>query len=260
MLTDWFDLPLGPLFIVVGAPYVLAAVLIYWFSHCRPFHSKVQTLAGVVAPFFGSVGILFGLLTGFLANDISDRNRQAARAILAEADGLRAVQTLSIASITDMSTIRDALHVYAESVLKDEWPRMVDDGRSVKTEIAFADLLKRVSDPTIARSAGQTVHTALLNGVARIGSARTDRLALSDDRTSQFKWLTVFILGIITQIALGVVHLEKPRAQVTALTIFSFAAIVTLTLIATQEHPFAGAVQVSPAPLQNFLESISAKT
>jgi len=260
MLNNWFDLPLGLLFIVVAIPYVLAAAIIYWSSQCRPFRGKVQTLSGVVAPFFASVGLLFGLLTGFLANDISDRNRQAARALLTEADGLHTVQTLSIASATDMSAIRDALHAYAESVLKDEWPRMADDGRAVKTELAFTELLKQVSDPAIARTAGQAVHTALLNGVARIGSARTDRLALSDDRTNKYKWLTVFVLGIITQVALGLVHLDKPRAQVTALTVFSFAVIVTLTLIATQEHPFAGAVQVSPAPLQNFLDSIAIKT
>jgi len=260
MLSSWFDLPLGPLFAVVATPYALAALIIYWASQCRPFRTKVQMLTGVVAPFFGSVGLLFGLLTGFLAADISDRNRQAARALLAEADGLHTVQTLSLASITDMSAIRDALHAYAESVLKDEWPHMVDEGRSIKTELAFTNLLKQVSDPSIARSAGQAVHTALLNGVARTGSARTDRLALSDDRTNQYKWLTVILLGIITQVAIGLVHLDKPRAQIASLAVFSFAVIVTLTLLAAQEHPFAGVVQVPATAIQNFLDSISVKT
>ena len=96
------------LLIVVAIPYVLAAFIIYWSSQCRPFRARVQTLTGIVAPFFGSVGILFGLLTGFLANDISDRNRQAARALLAEADGLHTVQTLSIASAASGRTLRSA--------------------------------------------------------------------------------------------------------------------------------------------------------
>ncbi|WP_456720493.1 MULTISPECIES: bestrophin-like domain [unclassified Bradyrhizobium] len=39
----------------------------------------------MVAPFFGTVGVLFAFLTGFLANDITGRNRQAARAVNSEA-------------------------------------------------------------------------------------------------------------------------------------------------------------------------------
>lgn len=103
------------------------------------------------------------------------------------------------------------------------------------------------------------MHKALLNGVARIGSARSDRLALAEDRTNHLKWLTVILLGVITQIAVAVVHLDKPRAQAAALTIFSFAVIVTLTLIAAQEQPFAGAVQISAAPIENFLDTAAPK-
>jgi len=255
MLHRLFDLPLAGIFAAMAIPYMLSALVIWWISQRPPLGKRVQTLTGVVAPFFGSVAILFALLTGFLASDISDRNRQASRVMLAEMDSLHTTQTLSVASIGDMAAIREALRVYAQSVVKDEWPHM-EEGRSPKTEAAFGELLRKVSDPAIARDSGQAVNTALLAAVARLGSARSDRMALAEDKTNELKWLTVLILGIITQISIGLVQLDKPRAQAAALTVFSSAVIVALTLIAAQEEPYSGIVRVSPAPIADFSDSL----
>jgi hypothetical protein len=255
MLHGLFDLPLGGIFAAVAAPYVLSAFVIFWASHRSRMQGKVQSLAGIVAPFFGSVAILFGLLTGFLASDISDRNRAATRAMLAESDGLYTTQMLSTASAGDMAAVREALRAYAQSILKDEWPNMEEDGRSLKTEAAFGELLRRVSDPAIAKQSGQAVHSALLASVARLGSARSDRLALSEDRTNGLKWLTVLLLGTITQISIAIVHLEKPRAQAASLAVFSSAVIIALTLIAAQELPYSGPVQISPTQISDFLNT-----
>jgi len=259
MLALWFNLPLGWLMPVTAAIYGAVAALIWWITFRSPLRTAIQSLTGVVAPFFGAVALLFGLLLGFLASDISDRNRAATRALMSEADALRAVQTLSVAAATDMSGIRDALRAYTQSMLKDEWPTMVEDGRSATTEAAFGELLRRVSDPAIGRDAGQAVAAALLAGVARIGSARSDRLALAEDHTNELKWLTVLILGIITQVAIALVHIERSRAQAAALTVFTVALVAALSLVAEQEQPFAGAVQVSPAPIASVLALIAPK-
>jgi hypothetical protein len=61
----------------------------------------------------------------------------------------------------------------------------------------------------------------------------------------------------MTQIAIGAVHLERYRAHIAALTIFTIAAIVSLALIAIQEDPFNGSVVVSPQPLEKVLKTLS---
>jgi len=257
-MDTWFNLPIAGLFTVLAIPYGLIACAIYWIVFRSRLRPIAQSLGGIVPPFIGTVGILFGLLTGFLANDIGDRNKQAARAVLAEANGLRDAHTLSLASYSDMTNIRAALRVYARSALADEWPQITEAGRAAKTEAAFGELLREVSNPNIPRVAGQAVHSALMNAVSRVGIARSERLALGGDQTNGIKWITVFVLGALTQIAIGLVHLERPRAQLAALALFSIAVVVVLGLIAMQEQPFAGAVQVSSAPLQEFLETVSA--
>jgi hypothetical protein len=49
------------------------------------------------------------------------------------------------------------------------------------------------------------------------------------------------------------VHLEKPRAMLAALTVFSTGAIVALGMIALQEDPFGGVFHVSSAPIERLL-------
>jgi hypothetical protein len=252
MMKAWLDLPALGIFAALCMLYYGAVLGLAGLTFRSPLARSVQSLAGVVAPFFSCVAILFGLLTGFLANDIGDRNRQALRAVQTEAGELRNIYTLSVASATDMQDIRVALKDYARSAVHEEWPEMVEAGSSPKTNAAYDTLLREISDPAITKGASAAVHAALLGSAVRVGTARTDRLGLSSDHTNDLKWISVLILGVITQIALALVHLERPRAMLAALTVFSTAAIVALGLIALQEHPFQGTFQVSPAPLERL--------
>ena len=128
-----------------------------------------------------------------------------------------------------------------------EWPDVP------RTDAAYDNLLREVSDPSITRDASGAVHAALLGAAIRAGTARNNRLSLAGDRTNELKWISVLLLGVITQIGLMLVHLDNARAMLTALTVFATAAIVALGLIGLQEHPFNGAFQVSPAPLERLL-------
>lgn len=192
----------------------------------------------MVAPFFGVVGILFALLTGFLASDIADRNRQATRALQSEAAELRNVFTLSVASASDMRGIRAAWTAYVKATVGEEWQAMTIGHGAGSADAAYDALLREVSDPKITVDASGAVHSALLNAAVRVDTARSERLALASDSASALKWEIVLILGVMTQIAIGAVHLQKRASHIAALTIFSVSAVIALGLIALQEHPF----------------------
>ena len=257
MISAWLDLPTVALFAVLILFYGSITALIVWLTAVSPLRAWIQSLSGVVAPFFAASSVLFALLTGFLASDVGDRNRQAWQSVNRESTAALTAYTLSIASTSDMTAIRTALRDYLQSVVKDEWRSMADNGASPKTDVAFAALLRQVSDPAIATSAGQSVHNALLGAVVRIGEARSVRLSLSSDRTNDVKWMLVLILGVITQVSLAVVHLERTRAQLTAIVLFSIAATVALGLIALQEQPFDGPLRIYPEPIETALKSMT---
>jgi len=251
MISAWLDLPTFGTFATLALLYYGFAIALVALVFASPLAAPIARLTGVVAPFFSSVAVLFGLLTGFLGYDIAERNRQATRAVQAEAGELQNVYTLSVASVTDMHKIRIALNRYVDSVLRDEWPT-VNGASAPATNAAYDELLGEISDPSITRDASAAVHVAMLSAAVRVGTARNTRLSLSTDRTSDLKWISVLILGLITQVALALVHLDKPRAMLAALTTFATGAIVALGLIALQEDPFGGVFRVSSLPLERL--------
>ncbi|MCW3476639.1 bestrophin-like domain [Limobrevibacterium gyesilva] len=258
MIEFWLGLPGVLIFAALFVFYAATAAAMSWVAFGSPWRVATQSLKGIVGPFFASVGILFALQTGFLGNEVATRNRLASQAVVAESAAVARVHALSVASASDMAGIRAALQGYVDAVVNDEWSRMSAQMRSERAEAAITGLLQEVSDPRVAADAGQAVHVALLNAVVQVGAARSDRLALASDSTGELKWLSVLVLGVITQLGIALVHLERVRAQVAALAVFSAGAIVVLSLIALQEVPFAGAVQVSPGPLLDTLKAISA--
>ena len=254
MIETWLDLPTAGLFAVLALFYAATGAVIAWMSFGALLGPRMRKFDGVVAPFFTAVSILFALLTGFLASDIADRNRQAARAVQTEAGELRNIYLLSVASASDMHEIRTALADYARAVVNDEWPAMAENRPAPSASAAYDVLLRGVSDPVITREASASVHGALLNATVRAGTARSDRLALAADRTNDVKWVMVLILGVMTQVAIGVVHLQKSKAQGAALAVFSLAAVIALGMIALQERPFAGDLRIAPGPLADILK------
>jgi hypothetical protein len=253
MIRAWLELPTFGIFATLCILYYGAALALTALAFRPPFARHIKSLSGVVAPFFSSIAILFGLLTGFLANDVGDRNRQAVRAVQTEAGELRNIYTLSVASVSDMAQIRVALKAYVRSEVNEEWPAMLLGEKSQRTDVAYDSLLREVSDNSVTRDNSGAVHTALLAAAVRANTARNDRLSLSTDQTNDLKWVSVLLLGIITQIALALVHLERPRAMLAALVVFASGAVVALGIIALQEHPFDGAFRVAPAPLAHLL-------
>jgi hypothetical protein len=215
----------------------------------------VQSLSGIVAPYFNAIALLFALLTGFLAGDVMDRTRLALRAVQAESGALANLNALALASAADTAAIRVALRGYMDAIVNDEWKQMANGRTSAATETALAALLHAVSDPKIAPAASQAVHGNFVQLVLKAAEARSERLALNSRFSGAVRWTTVLLLCLMTQLAIGMVHLERPRAHIAAVAIFSLAAVITLGLIALQEYPFDGPLSVPPTPLEQLLKA-----
>jgi len=134
VIEAWLDLPAAGVLACLAALYGATAAAIVWTFYGSLLGARVRRVEGVVAPFFGAVGILFALLTGFLAGDIGDRNRQAARAVSAEAAELRNVFTLSVAAVSEMREIRAAWTVYVKAVIADEWRAMANGNSAASVD------------------------------------------------------------------------------------------------------------------------------
>ncbi len=250
MLSFWLNQPIWLMFLILAAGFLISAALIYGLSFSPWTRSTALSLSGVVAPYFAALSVLLALMTGFVASDTWERQRQADRIVQSESDNVLAVYDLSIAAFSDMSAIRKALKAYVDAVVKDEWPRMSKGLLSAQADEALALLLEEVAKPEIATVAGNPVQSALLNSVLRIRSDRGARIAVNEHSVDDTKWLGLLILGLLTQLAIGVVHLDRPRAQLAAMLIFTAGLVSTLGLIAIHEWPFEGPIAIKPFALE----------
>ena len=254
LFIAWLALPVVMLFASLFAFYLATAALLVWLSFRSKLSDRIQSFKGLVAPFFVSTATIFGLLVGFLSNDIWERNKQASRVVLAESDTLLALYSLGAVSGSDDRGLRTAIRGYVRAVVDDEWPRLAVQERSAQVDAALNTLLREVAQPVATKDA--VIQRTMLDMVLRIRAAREDRVVLSNDRTMVTKWMAVLLLALITQIAIAAVHLERPRPQLAALLIFTIAAVSILGLLAAHEAPFEPPVFVPPGPIGDVLRQV----
>jgi uncharacterized membrane protein len=252
ILGYWLDRPVWLMFALLAVPFVGLCAMLFLLSVWTRTRMHIQACAtGIVAPYFSAISVMLALLTGFVANDAWERQRQASRVVQSERANARAVYDLSIATVSDMSGIRASLAAYLDAVVKDEWPIMAaTGGSSQQAGAALARLLQAVADPKVGTESGAAAQSTLLEAVMTLRSARGERLALADAQGDETKWLTLLVLAGLTLVALALIHAEKPRAQATVLLIFSAAMISTLGLIALHERPFDGPMALGPDALR----------
>jgi len=252
ILGLWLDRPVWLMFALLALPFLgLCAVLssLTVWRRSRPLMQGLGT--GIVAPYFNAISVLLSLLTGFVANDAWERQRQASRVVQAERANARAVYDLSIATASDMAGIRAALADYLDAVIGEEWAAMAErGGSSERAGAALTRLLQAVADPRVGPEAGPAAQSTLLDAVMTLRSARGDRLSLAQAKDDETKWLTLLVLAGLTLVALALIHVEKPRAQATVLLLFATAMVSTLGLIALHERPFDGPRALGPDALR----------
>jgi hypothetical protein len=74
--------------------------------------------------------------------------------------------------------------------------------------------------------------------------------AVAHSRTAWPKWLAALILCIMTQAGVVVVHLDKPRAAMLAVTLFGIGMAFTMWVIFIRIDPYAGRHPVSLSPIE----------
>ena len=244
---------------IVLVPFILLyliAVLIVWITHKSPARSYFASCVGITGPFFTSVAILFALFAAFLTNDVQRRNTQAQSAVFREAEGIRTILRLSEALGEHAEPVDRAALGYLQFVLKEELPAMRQRGSVADNLGALRTLAVALLAPSLTVSVPPPVQTAMLQGLVSVQEARLERLTLAGDISAPLNWLAVVALGIMTQIAVAVVQLDKVRPQALALFVFTTAFATTVALIGLGERPFSGRI-IDFTPLGEAIASAS---
>ena len=212
---------------------------------------NARTFKAVSPGLLPPLGVVFGLLVGFLAVQVWNDHGEAQTAVNREASALRSVLLLSGSFPTaQQARMRVLVRRHITEAVDEEWPAMASQDATLTAVPASLAEALRLALALRPHSEGQKVaQREMVVALETALDARRERIIVSESRVNWAKWTGVVLLAALTLLAIAVVHSEKRATTAIANGIFASAVAVCLLMIASQDRPFAGPFAVKPEPL-----------
>jgi hypothetical protein len=248
-ITGWLqDLPFAGLAVFVFAATFLVAAVVYVVVMALAVGKRGEAFKAFSPGMLPPMGLLFGLIVGFLAAQVWSDAGRAQDAVNREASALRSAVILVHAFPGEPETRIDALvRRHIRDAVDEEWPAMAHRNATltvIPAPLARAIQLAIALSP---RTEGQkAAQREIVDSLQTALDARRQRIIVSESSVNWVKWTGVILVALLTLIAIAFVHSGNRLTAALAMGIFSAAVAVSLMLIAAQERPFSGQFAVRP--------------
>jgi len=241
-------------FSTIFAIYALSAVMIHLLCFDRRTRTFVASFGGVVAPLFMVALTMFSLTAAFLGASVWSNFQSNSDAVKKESVAI-ASYIAYVDAFPDLK--KEGLHelarAYAASVIEVEWPLIAQSKDSPETDQKFSQLLHTtVAVISQLESPSPALYT-LTRAIESVTAARLTRLSLVHQDVDSARWLCTFILGLLAQFGIAIVHLGNRRSNALALTLGTTSISVMLAFIALAVSTHQGAVSISKSPFEQIL-------
>lgn len=230
---DWFFVSGWQIVLSLLTPLAVA-LLIVILEKRGPLAPALQRTTGLVGPYFTSIAILFGLFAALLMTDVWRKESAAWQSVQAEDDALRAIVQLARANDFEADLVPEIKAYIAAASRENPYSRAAPTARD-DTDRAYEALLRQAIH--VPGLDGPT-RTSLLATFGELRRERDHRLFLADDETVSIKWVSILVLGALTQIAIMLVHVGNRRAIRVSVGLFTVAFTFCLVMVAVFDTPF----------------------
>jgi Protein of unknown function (DUF4239) len=241
--------------LVVFAATALVTGLIYGAIRMLAANGRTGAFKAVSPGMLPPLGLLFGLLVGFLAAQVWGDSDRARMAVNREASALRTVSLLATSFPGESEAqIHALLRRHIEDAITLEWPAMALHRATLTPIPAPLAEAVRVTLSLAPQEDGQRIaQREIVTMLQDALDARRQRIIISQSGINWVKWVGVILEAILTLIAIACVHSESRGTSAIALAIFAAAVAVSLVLIASQERPFTGSLSVGAETLHQVM-------
>lgn len=197
------------------------------------------------------MGLLFGLVIGFLAAQVWTDHDRAQLAVNREASTLRAAVLLSDAFPgAPKARLQDLIRRQIEHAATVEWPAMAKNNATLTVIPRPLAAALRLALGLHAATPGKVVaQREMVTSLEDAFDARRQRIILSESSVNWVKWVAVILLAVLTLIAIAMVHSGNRRATAIAMALFAAGAAACVMMIAVEDRPFSGPFRVRPTVL-----------
>jgi hypothetical protein len=225
----------------------LAVVLILVVLHVVRRRGHDAALGPLSPGLMAPLGLIFGLLVGFLVADVWADRARAVGAVSQEASALRDIELLTGAFPTAQPQVRQLLRDQIDNYVATEWPEMAAGQATLV--VAPAQLVQAQSlvlSLPITTDGQRVAQNRLVDSIDRALEARRARLALSGSAIDPLRLTALYLVAVTTLAAMGCVQADRLRRAATAMALLATAMAIALTLLVAEAAPFAGYFAITP--------------
>jgi positive regulator of sigma E activity len=257
-MGDWLlDLPLAGMAILVFVAVFLVAAAVYLVVIGLAVDARARAFKALSPGMLPPLGIIFGLLVGFVAVQVWNDFDRAKLAVAAEASALRGAILLADSFPQEQQAkLRHLINLHIEHAVSEEWGSMAHHHLTMATLPArLIDALKVTLALDPADETQRTAQREIINDLHRALESRRQRIVISQSSVSVVKWAAILLQALCTLIAIAMVHSDNRLTCAIALAMFATGIAVSVLLIAAYSRPFTGEISVKPALLQQVIAS-----
>jgi len=259
-MNDWvLNLPLAWMALVIfGGTYIVADG-IYFVVTLLAVNDRARAFKALSPGMLPPLGIIFGLLVGFMAVQVWGDSERAKVAVANEASALRAVVLLAASFPGEPEArLRLLVNQHIAAAVNEEWPMMAHQRATLtKRSQDLTEALKGALALTPVDDGQKIAQREIVTALEHALDARRQRIIISQSTVSSIKWAALMLQGLCALIAVAMVHSDNRLTCGIALALFATGIALSLLLIAAYSRPFSS---VGPTLLQQVIASESALT
>ena len=255
-MSGWFyNLPVWLMTLLVFAATYGAVAIIYWTVLRLAVGERARAFKALSPGMLPPLGIIFGLLVGFVAVQVWNDFDRAKAAVVNEASALRSIVLLATnLSPEEEKELRGLVSRHIEKCVNEEWPAMSEQRATLILPPAqMVEALQRVLAYAPSNDGQRNAQREIVSALKDAMDARRQRIVVSQSSVNSVKWTGLLLQALITLIAIAMVHSDNRSACAIALALFSTGVALSLLLIAAFNRPFTGEISVRPDILQQVM-------
>lgn len=196
---------------------------------------------------FATVGVIYAVLLAFAIVAVWDKFSEAELLVMKEAGAAATINRISDGDAPEAVATRAALRDYLLVVIEDEWPRMAKGEESFEARAKLYALYRTAMH--LVETRPQAIGVELMQELGAITESRRSRLHHSMGAVPAPLWVMLTVGAFITIGFTFFFGMENLRAQSLMTGALAVIIFLGLFIIVAYDHPFLGAVSVTPEAL-----------
>ena len=242
--------------IVLVAVFVLFTIVgvIFVRSFVRP--KTLQAHHDVAGFLFNNLGVLYGVLLGFMVVNVQQRFDKIKESIHIEASYLAELyHNAEIFPEKNKHEIQSAVKSYGENVLNDEWDLMSKGIHSASTAKSLKGIWKAHYDTDPATAKHRSWYSQSISDLNNLMKVRLLRLSESQSRLGAEMWSMLILGGIVMMTFTWFFQVKNLAFHIIMASLLAAITAFILFLIYSLDTAFSGEISVPREAIEQVLKS-----